>query len=101
MPCSLVLLTNQKFTAMTQVLSSRSENCYGQVLCCYVNSTSHIQVVRIVNIPAWHFERVVFPGQRLLFEASPQGQLEIYTGSMASAILSDKISCENLRIVGL
>jgi hypothetical protein len=69
------------------------------ITCCYVNCTSKIQVARITNIPNWYFERVVFPGQRLVFEAMPESQLEIHTGMMASAILSDRIPCEELRLV--
>jgi Domain of unknown function (DUF1830) len=68
------------------------------MLCCYVNATSKIQVARITNIPNWYFERVVFPGQRLIFEAVSDAQLEIHTGMMASAILSDRIPCEELEI---
>jgi hypothetical protein len=68
------------------------------ICCCYVNATSKIQVVRITNIPNWYFERVVFPGQRLLFEALPTGHLEIHTGMMASAILSDTIPCTQLQL---
>ncbi len=68
------------------------------IVCCYVNATSKIQVARVTNIPNWYFERVVFPGQRLVFESDPQAQLEIHTGMMASAILSDTISCERLKI---
>ncbi|KKI98440.1 DUF1830 domain-containing protein [Prochlorothrix hollandica] len=68
------------------------------LLCCYVNATSKIQVARITNVSNWYFERVVFPGQRLLFEAVPGSQLEIHTGMMASAILSDRIACEQLVV---
>ena len=68
------------------------------LLCCYMNATSKIQIARIANISNWYFERVVFPGQRLAFEAPPQAVLEIHTGMMASAILSDKIACERLCI---
>jgi hypothetical protein len=69
------------------------------VVCCYANCTSKIQVARISNIPNWYFERVVFPGQRLMFEASVVGQLEIHTGMMASAILSDTIPCSRLVVM--
>lgn len=69
-----------------------------QILCYYVNATSQIQIARITNIPNWYFERVVFPGQRLLFEAQLDAQLEIHTGMMVSAILSDKIPCARLCI---
>jgi hypothetical protein len=63
-----------------------------------VNATSHIQIARITNIPNWYFERVVFPGQRLVFEAMPEALLEIHTGMMASAILSDTIPCDRLQV---
>lgn len=69
-----------------------------KIICCYVNATSHIQIVRITNIASWYFERVVFPGQRLVFEALPEAMLEIHCGMMASAILSDTIPCSRLRI---
>ncbi|MCT7949957.1 DUF1830 domain-containing protein [Ancylothrix sp. C2] len=68
------------------------------IVCCYVNATSKIQIARITNIQNWYFERVVFPGQRLVFESFAEGLLEIHTGMMASAILSDKIPCNRLRI---
>lgn len=67
-------------------------------LCCYVNATSKIQIARITNVPDWYFERVVFPGQRLMFEALPSALLEIHTGMMASSILSDTIPCQRLAL---
>jgi hypothetical protein len=73
-------------------------HCSNRILCCYVNVTTQVQIARIANIPEWYFERVVFPGQRLLFEAPPEAKLEIYTGTFASAILSDCISCSRLGI---
>ena len=33
-----------------------------------------------------------------MFEALPKAQLEIHTGMMASAILSDTIACEKLAV---
>lgn len=69
-----------------------------RIVCCYVNATSKIQVARISNIPNWYFERVVFPGQHLVFEAIAEALLEIHTGMMASAILSDTIPCIRLKI---
>lgn len=83
---------------MAQILDPLPFDESSHILCCYVNATSKIQIVRISNIPNWYFERVVFPGQRLVFEATPQSLLEIHTGMMASAILSDKIPCGRLCI---
>lgn len=98
----LVWLYNQTYIAillnMAQILDPLPYNSPGRVLCCYVNATSNIQIARISNVPNWYFERVVFPGQRLLFEAVPEALLEIHSGKMASAILSDRIPCRRLQI---
>ncbi|RCJ34135.1 hypothetical protein A6770_17555 [Nostoc minutum NIES-26] len=83
---------------MAQILDPLPPEQSGNILCCYVNATSKIQVARISNIPNWYFERVVFPGQRLVFEAPYEAHMEIHTGMMASAILSDKIPCDRLAI---
>ena len=84
---------------MAQILDPLPpDNQKKPILCCYVNATSHIQIARITNIPNWYFERVVFPGQRLVFEALPEAQLEIHSGMMASAILSDTIPCDRLCV---
>jgi hypothetical protein len=83
---------------MAQILDPLPSERSGKVLCCYVNATNQIQVARITNIPNWYFERVVFPGQRLMFEAVSDGLLEIHTGMMASAILSDRIPCDRLAL---
>lgn len=83
---------------MAQILDPLPGGARNALLCCYVNATSHIQIARITNIANWYFERVVFPGQRLVFEAYSEALLEIHSGMMASAILSDRIPCDRLRI---
>ncbi|XHX80491.1 MAG: DUF1830 domain-containing protein [Stenomitos frigidus ULC029] len=81
---------------MAQILDSLTAP--NSIVCCYVNASNRIQVVRISNIPNWYFERVVFPGQRLLFEAVPDAQLEIHTGTIANAISSDRLACRLLQV---
>jgi Domain of unknown function (DUF1830) len=81
---------------MSYQLSSKDNN---QILCYYANVTHLVQVVRIANIPNWYMEKVIFPGQRLMFEAPAEAVLEIHTGVVASAILSDKIPCYVLRVI--
>lgn len=83
---------------MAQIIDPIPSNNSDKILCCYVNATSKIQIARITNIPNWYFERVVFPGQRLMFEAVPEALLEIHTGMMASAILSDTVPCHRLAL---
>lgn len=81
---------------MAQILDPVPADGSEPMLCCYTNVTSKIQVARITNVTDWYFERVVFPGQRLMFEAPLKALLEIHTGMMASAILSDTIPCDRL-----
>lgn len=83
---------------MSQILDPLPNDKGDRILCCYVNATSQIQIARITNIANWYFERVVFPGQRLVFEADPNAILEIHCGMMASAILSDTIPCSKLSL---
>lgn len=83
---------------MAQVFDPLPSDASDPILCCYVNATSKVQVVRITNISNWYFERVVFPGQRLVFEALPHAHLEVHCGMMASAILADTIPCDRLRV---
>jgi hypothetical protein len=83
---------------MAQILDPLPSDDSARLICCYVNVTSQIQVARITNVSNWYFERVVFPGQRLIFETVSDAQLEIHTGMMASAILSDTIPCLSLAI---
>jgi hypothetical protein len=83
---------------MAQILDPLPTGSSDCMMCCYVNATSKIQIARITNVPNWYFERVVFPGQRLMFEADSHALLEIHTGMMASAILSDTIPCQRLRV---
>lgn len=83
---------------MAQIIDSLPADDSDPLLCCYVNATSKIQIARVTNVPNWYFERVVFPGQRLMFEAVPTALLEIHTGMMASAILSDTIPCQRLKV---
>jgi hypothetical protein len=82
---------------MAQIIDPLPPDTQEPSLCCYVNATSKIQIARITNIPNWYFERVVFPGQRLVFEAMPQALLEIHSGMM-SAIIADTIPCDRLRV---
>jgi hypothetical protein len=84
---------------MSQVLDPLPQDEGDYICCCYVNSTSQVQIARIANVDNWYFERVVFPGQRLIFEAPARGYLEIHTGIVASAILSDKILCMELIVL--
>lgn len=68
-------------------------------LCCYyVNRTELTQILRITNIPGYFLERVLLPGQPLMFEACRSALLEIHSSEMAGAIASDTIPCQQLQL---
>lgn len=72
-------------------------NCpFTKIVCSYGNSTTQIQIIRITNISNCYLERVVLPGQRLIFAATPEAQLEIHTNTNITTIILDKISCQDL-----
>ena len=96
--CGSIVEQSHSSSAMAQIFDPLPSHASDQILCCYVNATSKIQVARVTNIANWYFERVVFPGQRLIFESLPEALLEIHSGMMASAIISDTIPCGRLRI---
>jgi Domain of unknown function (DUF1830) len=83
---------------MSQILDPVPSDRSDPIFCCYTNNSAQVQIARITNIDNWYFERVAFPGQRLIFEAPMNAYLEIHTGKMASAILSDRIPCIRLQI---
>ena len=79
---------------LNEVISERD----ARILCWYLNSTSQVQIARITNIPNWYFERTVFPGERFLFEALPEAQLEVCRSTDTGGIVCDRTLCDRLRV---
>lgn len=69
-------------------------NCNKKILCCYTNTTHQIQVIQIKTIPSSGFERVVFPGQRLMFHAVVDADLTINTSRNNQSL----IPCKALQV---
>lgn len=88
---------------MNSKISTNNSKFYveNKIICSYSNKTKQIQIARISNLlnySNYYYERVVFPEDRLFFEALPNDFLEIYTGATISAFLSDKILCSRLFV---
>jgi hypothetical protein len=64
----------------------------------YTNASNQLQVIRIVNLEGYLFERVMFPGQRILFEAPSNAEIEVYVGQLGQGILIEKMPVDNLLI---
>lgn len=91
-------MTGPRLLSMTENTENITLQDSQPFICSYKNTQSQIQIARISNIPNWYFERVVFPGQVLLFEAFLEAELEIHTGTTIGSILSDKIPCSRLQV---
>ncbi len=83
---------------MNQFPNRLPDKCGLHILCSYKNKTPTVQIIRITNIPNWYFERVVFPGELLLFEALPEAVLEIYISEEARPILCARFLCDCLKV---
>ena len=68
------------------------------VTCYYVNRSPWLEILRISNVDLWYFEKIVFPHQRLTFDAPHEGLVEIYTSESGDPALADRLSCEQLKI---
>ncbi|MGK7907573.1 MAG: DUF1830 domain-containing protein [Synechococcus sp.] len=67
-------------------------------LCCYVNSSVHVQAIRLVHGLSNQFERIIFPHQQLMFEAPLDADLEV-TVSKSGTLETQRISCEQLQVL--
>jgi hypothetical protein len=85
-------------TTAAQETQTSSEN--QSILCFYKNTTDKIQIAKISNFKNFYFEQVIFPAETILFNAFPEAELEIYTGSMISVVLIEKIRCSQLQVNG-
>lgn len=95
---SMNLCETDQSTSLLSLDERQAMQPLGEVLCAYKNETPKIQVARIANISDWYFEKVIFPGERLLFEALPEAELEIYTGTAWGGSLISQILCLDLRV---
>ncbi|WP_201322571.1 DUF1830 domain-containing protein [Pseudanabaena sp. lw0831] len=62
----------------------------------YINQTKRIQIIRLQIGLDECIERAVFPEDEFCFEAPSDAYLEISTYTIATAVLSDRIPCQQL-----
>jgi len=83
-----ILKDSHDFCANSEVLEEKQ-----LFFCFYKNNTPHIQVLRLLEANEY-WERVIFPQERLLFEARQNSQLEVQMNSD----LYDLVPCIHLKI---
>ncbi len=69
-----------------------------QRLYSYHNDTRALQIIRVVHQGNWRYEQIVFPGQRLLFEAPPDVELEVHTNDVSSGVFVKTIPGFRLEV---
>ena len=84
-------------TYLLSLLGTDSPKAPVQILCYYINDTSTMQIIRAMSGVKCQFERIVFSGERILFKASPESYLEVYS-SLISGTKFSKIDCKLLHI---
>jgi Domain of unknown function (DUF1830) len=68
------------------------------ILCCYVNATKRIQVVRLSHLSEGEWEHILFPAQAFMFEAPPEAMLEVYKSPTLSITPPEYILCRTLQV---
>lgn len=68
-----------------------------QFLCYYINDTNNMQIIRLLSVVKCEFERVVFSGERILFNAVPESYLEVYS-SLVNEMQSSRMNCKFLQV---
>ena len=83
----MALITKSTLTQRTSI-----------ILCYYFNSTHQIQLVRLWNGKGYSLEKIVFPSQRILFEAKPENILEVHTKQEDEQLLESVLVCNSLQV---
>jgi len=83
---------------MPPVISLRSTHTDTKTLCYYVNSTNQIQLIQLWNDQKYQLEKIIFPQQRFLFGAEPEGILEVSTKQEGKQVLAAIFTCHSLKI---
>ncbi|NEP03377.1 MULTISPECIES: DUF1830 domain-containing protein [Okeania] len=83
---------------MTIALDRLPKKQVQKILCFYVNTTHKIQIARISNPQNEYWEHTVFPGERFLFEAVPEAELEIHQSIENAEIRCEHFLCKDLKV---
>lgn len=83
---------------MTIALDRQTKQQSQKMLCFYENTARKMQIARIRNIKNQYWERTVFPGERLFFEAVPEAELEIHQHQENGDVRCESFSCKHFKV---
>ncbi len=95
---NLKLAQNVTFYSVMTSVNLSNVPQKSMILCSYQNLTKKLQIIRTKISTTGLFERVVFPGQHLLFEAEPEGDVEVYYPVSSDVIEMKKILSSHLKV---
>lgn len=64
----------------------------------YFNSTNTIHPICLWNGRSYSLEKIIFPQQRILFEAKPEEILEGNTKQEGEQLLESIFACHNIKV---
>lgn len=65
----------------------------------YRNTTSQIQVIRVDRVVSQWVEKVVFPGEQMLFYSIPEAWFDVYNSTRTGLTLVRRIPCSQLQVL--
>lgn len=68
-----------------------------KILCAYQNLSNSWQIIKITDVPNYYWEKVVLPGQEIVFQGISQANLNIFSADYITSILIDTIPCHKLK----
>ena len=83
---------------MPPVTNSTLAQRASKTLCYYFNSTNKIQLIRLWDGRNYSLEKIIFPSQRILFEAKPENILEVHTKQEGKQLLESIFICNKLKV---
>ena len=64
----------------------------------YRNSTNQLQIIRVGQTNQQTLEKIIFPGELLMFHASPNSQLEIQSRTTNGLTVVECFPCAQLQV---
>ena len=83
---------------MPPVTNSTLAQPASKILCYYFNSTNRIELIRLWDGRNYSLEQIIFPWERILFEAKPENILEVHTPQEGEQLLESVLTCNTLKV---
>lgn len=83
---------------LSQATSGLTQDIEEKILCAYQNSSMNWHIIKITNIPRYYYEKVILPGQRVIFQASVRAKLKVFSTENTTLMLMDTIACPKIRV---